>query len=86
MLPSVVSLHSLFYWYENSISYLVTAGTSHQTGNLPSQALCRSDGVEGDGCEGLIVVFCHHQGALGPPQHRRLQRNRDTRAGNSALK
>lgn len=47
-LPSVVSLHSLFHWYGNSISYLVTAGTSHQAGHLPSQALCCSDGVEGD--------------------------------------
>lgn len=79
-LPSIVSLHSLFHWYENSISYLVTAGASHQTRDLPSQAFCCSDGVEGDGCEGLIVMFCHHQGALRPPQHRRLQRKETHRS------
>lgn len=76
-LPSIVSVHSLFPRYEKSISYLVTAGPSHQAGDLPSQALCCSNGIEGDGCEGLIVVLCHHQGALAPPQHRRLQ-GRDT--------
>lgn len=78
MLPSIVPLHSSFHWYENSISYLVTAGTSYQTRNFPSQALCCSDGIECNGRERLIVVFCDDQGTLKPPEHRHLERKGDT--------
>lgn len=48
------------------LAYLCTVCPSYQTRHLTTQLTGCSNGIERNGGQLFIVVFCHHQGALKP--------------------